>query len=132
MLKKSINEFNKYPLCITISKRYYQNNELCESLTNATYDILGSLCITGFEKFEKQKLTVEEIVHPFGTFQMENCSMVITDPSYKYVKVDHVYNNKATLKCVMEQYALAVQSQFKTKNQIHSGNIICINLFNCY
>ncbi|KAH0646711.1 hypothetical protein KY284_034595 [Solanum tuberosum] len=62
-----------------------------------------------------KKLTVAEIVNPLDNFQMENCSVVIIDPSHKYVKVDQVYNNKATLKCVMEQYAIAERFQFKTK-----------------
>ncbi|XP_049400032.1 uncharacterized protein LOC125864153 [Solanum stenotomum] len=92
-----------------------KNSEHCESSTTVASGISGSLCITDFEEFEKQKLTVAEIVNPLDTFQMEKCSVVITDPSHKYVKVDQVYNNKATLKCVIEQYAIAERFQFKTK-----------------
>ncbi|KAH0778629.1 hypothetical protein KY290_005056 [Solanum tuberosum] len=92
-----------------------KNSEHCESSTKVASGIFGSLCIIDFEEFEKQKLTVAEIVNPLDTFQMENCSVVITDPSHKYVKVDQVYNNKAILKCVMEQYAIAERFQFKTK-----------------
>ncbi|KAK4726923.1 hypothetical protein R3W88_031840 [Solanum pinnatisectum] len=103
MLKKSRNEFNRYPLCIIISDRCYENNEHFESSTKVAFGTFGSLCITGFEEFDKQKLRVAEIVNPFNTFQMENCSVVITYPSPKYLKIDQVYNNKATLKSVMEQ-----------------------------
>ncbi|KAH0775739.1 hypothetical protein KY290_007150 [Solanum tuberosum] len=73
-----------------------RNSEHCESSTTVASGIFGSLCITGFEEFEKQKLTVAEIVNPLDTFQMENCSVVITDPSHKYVKVfpstEYVHN----------------------------------------
>ncbi|KAH0640760.1 hypothetical protein KY290_037988 [Solanum tuberosum] len=73
-----------------------QNNEHCESSTTVASGISGSLCITGFEEFEKQKLTVAEIVNPLDTFQMENCSVVSTDQSHKYVKVflstEYVHN----------------------------------------
>ncbi|KAG5571508.1 hypothetical protein H5410_061274 [Solanum commersonii] len=76
-----------YPLCIIISDRCYENSEHCESSTKVASGTFGSLCITGFEEFDKHKLIVAEIVNPFNTFQMENCSVVITDPSPKYLKL---------------------------------------------
>ncbi|KAG5609828.1 hypothetical protein H5410_021109, partial [Solanum commersonii] len=41
-------------------------------------------------EFEKQKLTVAVIVNPLDTFQVENCSVVITNPSHKYVKASDI------------------------------------------
>ncbi|KAH0684710.1 hypothetical protein KY290_021617 [Solanum tuberosum] len=43
-----------------------------------------------------------------------SCDGVISDPSNKFVEVDQVYKDKATLKSVMEKYAIAKRFQYRT------------------
>ncbi|KAK6789289.1 hypothetical protein RDI58_013088 [Solanum bulbocastanum] len=73
-----------------------KNNELCESSNHGAYGSFGSFCITGIDKFEKQQLTIRNS-RSTQYISIKELSVVISDPSYKYVEVDQVYNDKAIL-----------------------------------
>ena len=122
MLKKSTNEFNRYPICITLLDRSNHNNEICESSNQLAFGRFGEFCITRNEPFEQQQLTISELVDPLDVFETINITTVISDPFHKNLKMKQVYNEKATLKSVMEQYAIAHLFSLEQKGRIQTGN----------
>ncbi|KAG5595574.1 hypothetical protein H5410_036806 [Solanum commersonii] len=77
MLKKAANDFNKYPICISILDNSNNTTELCES-SNQEKGMLRSVCINGIAEFETSD------------------------------------KDKATLKSVMERYAIEKRFQYRT------------------
>ncbi|KAH0688761.1 hypothetical protein KY285_015910 [Solanum tuberosum] len=87
--------------------------ELCES-SNQENDMVTSICNDGIADFETRQLSIGELVKPLCVLGLGSCDGVISDPCNKYVEIDQVYKNKATLKFVMENYAIENRFQYRT------------------
>ncbi|WMV45050.1 hypothetical protein MTR67_038435 [Solanum verrucosum] len=111
--KKSADDFNKYPICISKMDNSSNITELCES-SNQENDMVTSICNDGIADFETMHLSIGELVEPFCVLGSGSCDGVISDPCNKYVEIDQVYKNKATLKSVMENYAIENRFQYRT------------------
>ncbi|KAH0633676.1 hypothetical protein KY290_037112 [Solanum tuberosum] len=113
MLKKVADDFNKYPICISKMDNSSNITELCES-SNQKNDMVTSICNDGIADFETRQLSIGESVEPLCVLGLGSCDGVISDPCNKYVEIDQVYKNKATLKYVMENYAIENRFQYRT------------------
>ncbi|KAH0728878.1 hypothetical protein KY289_000066 [Solanum tuberosum] len=113
MLKKSADDFNKYPICISKMDNSSNITELCES-SNQENDMVTSICNDGIADFETTHLSIGELVEPLCVLGSGSCDGVISDSCNKYVEIDQVYKNKATLKSVMENYAIENRFQYRT------------------
>lgn len=69
-------------------------------------------------------MTIAQLVDPIVAFLSGDCIGVISDPFNKYVEIDQVYRDKATLKFVMEQFTITKRFQYRTLSQIPSDNVI--------
>jgi len=76
--------------------------------------MVGSICIDGIVEFETRQMTIGELVEPLYDLGSGSCDGVISDTCNKYVKVDQVYKDKATLKSVMKKYAIEKRFQYRT------------------
>ncbi|KAG5607342.1 hypothetical protein H5410_028834 [Solanum commersonii] len=88
--------------------------------------MVTSICNDGIADFETMQLSIAESVEPLYVLGSESCDGVISDPCNKYVEIDQVYKNKATLKSVMENYAIENRFQYRTVR----SNAIRIRAFN--
>ncbi|KAG5598404.1 hypothetical protein H5410_029774 [Solanum commersonii] len=113
MLKKAADDFNKYPICISKMDNSSNITELCES-SNQENDMVTSISNNGIADFETMQLSIGELLEPLCVLGSGSCDGVISDPCNKYVEIDHVYKNKATLKSVMENYAIKNKFQYRT------------------
>ncbi|KAG5598638.1 hypothetical protein H5410_030008 [Solanum commersonii] len=131
MLKKAGNDFNKYPICISKMDNSSNITELCES-SNQENDMVTSICNDGIADFETMQLSIGELVEPLCVLGSGSCDGVISDPCNKYVEIDQVYKNKATLKSVMENYAIENRFQYRTvrSNAISKSGMLRIRAFN--
>ncbi|WMV20620.1 hypothetical protein MTR67_014005 [Solanum verrucosum] len=111
--KRSADDFNKYPICISKMDNSSNITELCES-SNQENDMVTSICNDGIADFETMHLSIGELVEPFCVLGSGSRDGVISDPCNKYVEIDQVYKNKATLKFVMENYAIENIFQYRT------------------
>ncbi|KAG5584649.1 hypothetical protein H5410_045083 [Solanum commersonii] len=125
MLKKAANDFNTYLICISKLDNTNNTTELCES-SNQEKDMVRSICIDGIAEFETRQMTIGELVEPLCVLGSGSCDRVISDSCNKYVEVDQVYKVKATLKYVMERYAIEKRFQYRTMR----SNAIRIQAFN--
>ncbi|KAG5629369.1 hypothetical protein H5410_001086 [Solanum commersonii] len=87
--------------------------ELCES-SNQENDMVTSICNDGIADFETMHMSIGELVEPLCVLGSGSCDGVISDPCNKYVEIDQVYKNKATLKSVMQNYAIENRFQYRT------------------
>ncbi|KAH0638833.1 hypothetical protein KY285_035419 [Solanum tuberosum] len=127
MLKKATNDFNTYPICISKLDNSNNTNELCES-SNQEKDMVRSICTDGIAEFETRQMTIGELVEPLCVLGSGNCDRVISDPCNKYAEVDQVYKVKATLKYVMERYAIEKRFQYRTvRSNAISYTLECIS-----
>ncbi|KAH0661269.1 hypothetical protein KY284_026200 [Solanum tuberosum] len=111
MLKKAANDFNKYPICISKMDNSSNIIEMSES-SNQENDMVTSICNDGIADFETMQLSIGELVEPFCVLESGSCDGA--DPCNKYIEIDQVYKNKATLKSVMENYAIENIFQYRT------------------
>ncbi|KAH0644976.1 hypothetical protein KY284_032860 [Solanum tuberosum] len=65
--------------------------------------------------FNKYPICISKLDNkPLCVLRSGSCDGVISDPCNKYVEVDQVYKDKATLKSVMEKYAIEKRFQYRT------------------
>ncbi|KAH0738409.1 hypothetical protein KY290_037114 [Solanum tuberosum] len=127
MLKKSADDFNKYPICISKMDNSSNITELCES-SNQENDMVISICNDSIADFETMHLSISELVEPLCVLGLGSCDGVISDPCNKYVEIDQVYKNKATLKSVMQNYAIENRFQYRTvRSNAISYTLECIS-----
>ncbi|KAH0654992.1 hypothetical protein KY285_029874 [Solanum tuberosum] len=127
MLKKAANDFNKYPICISKLDNSNNTTELCES-SNQEKGMVRSICIDGIAEFDTRQMAIGELVEPLCVLRSGSCDGVILDPCNKYVEVDQVYKDKATLKSVMEKYAIEKRFQYGTvRSNAISYTLECIS-----
>ncbi|KAH0699697.1 hypothetical protein KY284_013912 [Solanum tuberosum] len=69
------------------------------------------ICIS---KMDNSNNITELCEKPLCVLGLGSCDEVISDPCNKYVEIDQVYKNKATLKSVMENYAIENRFQYRT------------------
>ncbi|KAH0743258.1 hypothetical protein KY290_031251 [Solanum tuberosum] len=113
MLKKAANDFNKYPICISILDNSNNTTELCES-SNQEKGMVRSVCIDGIAEFETRQMIIGELIESLCVLGSGSYDGVISDPCNKYMEADQVYKDKATLKSVMERYAIEKRFQYRT------------------
>ncbi|KAH0726540.1 hypothetical protein KY284_002405 [Solanum tuberosum] len=113
ILKKAANEFNTYPIFISKLDNSNNTTELCET-SNQEKGMVRSICIDNIAEFENRQMTIGELVEPLCVLGSGSCDRVISVPCNKYVEVDQVYKDKATLKSVMEKYAIEKRFQYWT------------------
>ncbi|KAG5594225.1 hypothetical protein H5410_035457 [Solanum commersonii] len=113
MLKKAANDFNKYPICISKLDNNNSTTELCES-SNQEKGMVRSICIDGITGFDTRQMTIGELVESLCVLRLGSCDGVISDPCNKYVEVEQVYKDKATLKSVMEKFVIEKRFQCRT------------------
>ncbi|KAH0655600.1 hypothetical protein KY285_030482 [Solanum tuberosum] len=113
MLKKAANDFNKYPICISILDNSNNITELCES-SNKEKGMVRSVCIDGIAEFETRQMTIGELIESLCVLGSGSYDGVISDPCNKYMEVAQAYKDKATLKSVMERYAIEKRFHYRT------------------
>lgn len=73
----------------------------------------GSTNIRGIDEFKTYQLIITKLVEPLGAFMTGCYDEVISDPCNKFVQINQVYKDKATLKSIMDQYAIGQRFQFR-------------------
>ncbi|KAK4729779.1 hypothetical protein R3W88_022767 [Solanum pinnatisectum] len=58
MLKKANNDFNKFPICITVLDFCSRQNQLCQSSLDGELVILAPICISGIAGYDSQNMIV--------------------------------------------------------------------------
>lgn len=69
LLQNTINDFNKYPICVNVLNKCIQNNELCESSDQGQGVSFESIYINGIDEFDTHELTIAELVEPLDAFE---------------------------------------------------------------
>lgn len=76
--------------------------------------MLASNALGELNNFDSNELSVEELVESTNDLCSGDWIGVISNPRNKYVEKDQVYRDKATLKAIMETYAISHRFQFKS------------------
>ncbi|KAG5594371.1 hypothetical protein H5410_035603 [Solanum commersonii] len=82
MLKKSADDFNKYPICISKMDNSSNITELCES-SNQENDMVTSICNDGIADFETMHMSIGELVEPLCVLGSWSRDGVISHPCNK-------------------------------------------------
>ncbi|XP_009598740.1 uncharacterized protein [Nicotiana tomentosiformis] len=109
-LKKENREFGIYHLCITtMDKEVVAEDSLIQG------DLMRIDETDGVSKFDTTDILALESVNsgePIDVFELER-DLIISKTNQREVMAGQVYKDKATLKAVMEHYAIAERFQFR-------------------
>ncbi|XP_070052660.1 uncharacterized protein [Nicotiana tomentosiformis] len=123
-LKKENREFGMYPLCITtLDKEIVYGGSLFQR------DLMQLDATSGVSKFDTVDtlaLASLNLGEPIEIFEPER-DLIISNANQKEVIAGQVFKDRATLKAVMEQYAIAARFQFRIdRSNAISYTLLCI------
>lgn len=143
MLKKSTNDFNMYLICASILLKGVDDNNVSDSSNENSVTLSEKAQMYVLDEFETNNMVIDQLVQLLDAMASDEWMGVIS--SHKFVEVDQVNRDKATLKVVMEHYAIANRFQIKIQRSnairytqinvpelFYTNNnliVICVNIY---
>ncbi|XP_019252689.1 PREDICTED: uncharacterized protein LOC109231485 [Nicotiana attenuata] len=124
-LKKENREFGMYPLCITtIDKEVVAGGSLIQGDIVKMEEAVQRY---NFDTDDTLALDVVNSGEPIGVFELDK-DLLISKTNQREIMVGQVYKDKATLKEVMDHYAISERFQFRVdRSNAISYALLCMS-----